>query len=239
MNGREKALIQRFQRRLLAWYGRHRRDLPWRKTTDPYRILISEVMLQQTQVDRVIPKYHQFLRTYPTLKALARATPRQVLRLWYPLGYNDRPLRLRHIAREAVARYDGRLPDTLDGLMALDGVGRYTAGAVMSFAYRQDAPILDTNVERLLARLFGVRGDPKRSPARRRLWRLAADVIPTGKAYVFNQALMDFGAMVCTARKPGCSTCTMRSFCRSFPVSGDGRGKIKRASTVHGPQPTV
>ena len=216
----ERAIIRRFQRRLLSWYARHQRDLPWRKTTDPYKILVSEIMLQQTQVDRVIPKYHEFLERYPTLQRLAKASPQQVRRLWYPLGYNYRPLRLRGIAREAVTKYDGRLPDTLDGLMALDGVGRYTAGAVMSFAYRKDAPILDTNVERLLARLFGVRGDTKRGPARNRLWALAADVIPRGKAYIFNQALMDFGAMVCTARKPACPACVMRSFCRSFPVNG-------------------
>ncbi len=220
MRAAESALTRQFQRRLLSWYARCQRDLPWRKTTDPYKILVSEIMLQQTQVDRVIPKYREFLRKYPTLDDLARARPQQVKRLWYPLGYNYRPLRLRNIAREAVAQYDGKLPDTLDGLMALDGVGRYTAGAVMSFAYRKDAPILDTNVERLLARLFGIRGDTKRSPARNRLWQLAADVIPRGKAYIFNQALMDFGALVCTARKPSCLSCAMRRFCRSFPVNG-------------------
>ncbi len=233
----ESVLTRRFQRRLLSWYTRCQRDLPWRKTTDPYKILVSEIMLQQTQVDRVIPKYREFLRKYPTLDDLARARPQQVKRLWYPLGYNYRPLRLRNIAREAVAQYDGKLPDTLDGLMALDGVGRYTAGAVMSFAYRKDAPILDTNVERLLARLFGIRGDTKRSPVRNRLWQLAADVIPRGKAYIFNQALMDFGALVCTARKPSCPTCVMRRFCRSFPVNG--HRTIGKASTVYGPQSMV
>jgi len=226
----ESALIRRFQRRLLTWYSRHQRDLPWRKTTDPYKILVSEVMLQQTQVDRVIPKYHEFLGKYPTIGRLAKAPPRQVRRLWYPLGYNYRPLRLRSIAREAVAKYDGKLPDTLDGLMALDGVGRYTAGAVMSFAYRKDAPILDTNVERLLARFFGVRGDTKRSAVRNRLWALASEVIPKGKAYVFNQALMDFGALVCTARKPACPSCVMRTFCRSYPVNGQAAAVVKRLS---------
>lgn len=209
--------VRRFQHRLLAWYARHKRDLPWRKTRDPYRILVSEIMLQQTQVDRVIPKYREFLTKYPTVEALAQADPRQVRKTWYPLGYNARPYRLHAIAREAVARYDGRIPNRHEELMALDGVGRYTAGAVLSFAFRQDAPILDTNVRRVLQRFFGVRGDPMRAPANKRLWELAAAVIPKGKGHIFNQALMDFGATVCTARKPSCLICPMRTFCAYYP----------------------
>jgi A/G-specific adenine glycosylase len=206
-----------FQRRLLAWYRIHQRDLPWRKTRDPYKILVSEMMLQQTQVDRVVPKYQQFLRRYPTLKALAEAETRQLRRVWYPLGYNVRPLRLRGIAQRTLREHGGRLPNTSEGLLAMDGIGRYTAGAVLSFAFRQDAPILDTNVARLLVRYFGLRGDPKRSPLRRRLWDLAAVVIPPGKGYLINQALMDFGATVCTARAPRCPRCPLRRTCRSFP----------------------
>ncbi len=175
-------------------------------------------MLQQTQVNRVIPKYHEFLEKYPTVSALATANPRDVRKTWYPLGYNVRPLRLHAIARESVARYHGQIPNQLDQLMAMDGIGRYTAGAVMSFAFKQDAPIVDTNVRRVLQRVFGVRGDPTKARATKRLWQLAEAVIPMGKGYIFNQALMDFGATVCTARKPACPTCPMRSCCAAYPV---------------------
>ncbi len=209
--------LRAFQRRLLAWYDRHQRDLPWRKTRDPYEILVSEIMLQQTQVDRVIPKYHEFLRRYPTLEALAQAKTPQLRRVWYPLGYNIRPLRLRRIAQQTLRDHNGRIPDTYDGLLAMDGIGRYTAGAVLSFAFKKDAPIVDTNVARLLSRYFGLRGSLKSGRAQRRLWGLAEAVIPQGKAYVINQAMMDFGAMICTARAPRCPTCTFRRTCASFP----------------------
>ena len=137
---------RRFQRSLLAWYRRHRRDLPWRGTRDPYHILVSEIMLQQTQVERVVPKYRQFLERYPTLEALAEAQPAAVRKLWYPLGYNVRPVHLHAIAREAVARYGGSLPEDGEALSRLPGVGRYTAGALLSFAFGRDAPLVDTNV---------------------------------------------------------------------------------------------
>jgi A/G-specific adenine glycosylase len=146
--------VRRFQRSLLAWYRRHGRDLPWRRTRVPYRVLVSEIMLQQTQVDRVIPKYRQFLRRYPSLRSLAAAPVEDVRRLWYPLGYNVRPLRLHAIACETVARYGGRLPNDAERLRALPGVGRYTAGAVLSFAFGRDVAVLDTNVRRVLTRVF-------------------------------------------------------------------------------------
>ena len=217
-----------FQRRLLAWYHRHQRKLPWRETTDPYHILVSEIMLQQTQVDRVVPKYRQFLRRYPTVKSLARAKTTELRRLWYPLGYNVRPLRLRRIAQRALQEHDGRIPDSYDALLAMDGIGKYTAGAVLSFAFNQDAPIVDTNVARLLSRYFGVRGHAKQGTTpglrrgaagrQRRLWRLAKEVIPRGKAYLINQAMMDLGATVCTARAPQCPACPLRRTCRSYPI---------------------
>jgi len=209
--------LHAFQRRLLAWYRRHQRKLPWRETRDPYKILVSEIMLQQTQVDRVLPKYRQFLQRYPTLRELARARTAELRRLWYPLGYNVRPLRLRRIAQRAVQEHGGSIPDSYDGLLAMDGIGRYTAGAVLSFAFNKDAPILDTNVARLLSRYFGVRGDLKRAAVRRRLWTLAEAVIPRGKGYAINQAMMDFGALICTARSPKCPACVLRRTCRSFP----------------------
>ncbi len=206
-----------FQRRLLRWYRVHHRTLPWRDTRDPYKILVSEIMLQQTQVDRVMPKYVQFLERYPTLQALARARTPELRRLWYPLGYNVRPLRLRRIAQRAVQDHGGCIPDSYDGLLAMDGIGRYTAGAVLSFAFNKDAPIVDTNVARLLSRYFGVRASVKGGAGRRRVWQLAEAAIPKGKGYLINQAMMDFGAMVCTARAPQCATCALRRTCRSFP----------------------
>ena len=205
-----------FQRRLLAWYRVHQRDLPWRKTRDPYKILVSEIMLQQTQVDRVMPKYREFLKRYPNFPALAKAKTDELRRAWYPLGYNIRPMRLRAIARQTLSRYGGKLPDTHDGLLAMEGIGRYTAGAVLSFAYEQDAPMLDTNIARVLARYFGVRGDPKKGAIRRRLWALAEAVIPPGKGYDINQAMMDLGATVCTARAPKCPTCALRRSCATY-----------------------
>ena len=214
---RHRIRLRAFQRQLLAWYRVHQRDLPWRKTRDPYKILVSEVMLQQTQVDRVMPKYHEFLKHYPTWDALARAKTKELRRVWYPLGYNIRPMRLRKIAQQTVTHHGGKLPDTHDGLLAMEGIGRYTAGAVLSFAYEQDAPIVDTNVARLLARYFGVRGEVKTSRVQRRLWALAKGVIPTGKGYDMNQAMMDFGAMICTARAPQCPKCVLRRTCRSYP----------------------
>ena len=222
--------LRAFQRRLLAWYAVHQRKLPWRSTRDPYKILVSEIMLQQTQVDRVVPKYREFLRRYPTLEALAKARTTELRRVWYPLGYNVRPLRLRRIASRALRHHDGRIPDTYDGLLAMDGIGRYTAGAVLSFAFKQDAPIVDTNVARLLARYFGVRAG-KGAGTQRRLWQLAAEVIPKGKGHVINQAMMDFGATVCTARSPRCPTCALRRTCRSYPY--DARTTTQTSARRH------
>jgi A/G-specific adenine glycosylase len=207
----------KFQNRLLEWYGEFGRDLPWRRTSDPYKILVSEVMLQQTQVYRVIPKFHEFLEKYPTLKDLAGAHPDDVRSTWYPLGYNIRPYRLHGIACEAVERYGGTIPSKAKELLSLKGIGRYTAGAIRSFAFNKDAPILDTNVMRVLHRIFIGKGDPKKR--KKDLWVLSEKLIPRGKGYDFNQALMDFGAMVCTARKPLCLLCPMKNFC--LTVSSD------------------
>ena len=205
-----------FQRRLLAWYKRHRRDLPWRRARDPYHILISEIMLQQTQVDRVIPKYREWLHRYPSLRSLARAGAREVREAWYPLGYNIRPVRLRNIARTALHRHRGKIPATREELLALPGIGPYTAGAVLSFAYRKDAPILDTNVRRVLRRVF--LGD-RAASSDRILWALSEALLPRGKAYDFNQALMDFGATACTARRPRCPGCPLARLCVSYPLT--------------------
>jgi len=206
---------RRFQNRLLKWYAEHGRDLPWRKTSDPYRILVSEIMLQQTQVDRVIPKYHEFLERYPTFERLAEASIDDVKQSWYPLGYNIRPIRLHSIACETVARYGGTLPNEHDELLSFKGIGRYTAGAIRSFAFNMDAPILDTNVIRVLHRVFVGKGDPKAQKSK--LWALSESLIPKGKGYDFNQAIMDFGAIVCTARDPYCLLCPMKQICKTYP----------------------
>ena len=215
---------QRFRRRLLAWYRANGRDLPWRRTSDPYHILVSEVMLQQTQVDRVLPKYHEWLEKYPSLQALADAPEADVTRTWRPLGYNIRPRRLHAIARESVARYGGELPSDEATLLSFKGIGAYTAGAIRSFAFGQRAAILDTNVARVLFRIFVRRGDATAHAMRRRLWALSEALVPRKHVFDFNQALMDFGATVCTARKPRCEACPMTQLCRSFPhLSSSGR----------------
>jgi len=212
------AARQRFRRRLLAWYQANGRDLPWRRTDDPYHILVSEVMLQQTQVDRVLPKYHEWLEKYPSLEALASAPIRDVARTWRPLGYNIRPRRLQAIARESVARYGGALPADHETLMSFKGIGAYTAGAIRSFAFRQRAAILDTNVARVLFRIFVGSGDIKAHAMRKQLWAIAEVMVPRKQVFDFNQALMDFGATICVARKPKCDVCPMTKLCTSFSV---------------------
>src|SRR6185295_11613556 len=187
------AARQWFRRRLLVWYRQNGRDLPWRRTTDPYHILVSEVMLQQTQVDRVLPKYDEWLRKYPTLAALADAPVAEVAETWRPLGYNIRPRRLHEIARESVSRYGGELPGDEASLLAFKGIGAYTAGAVLSFAFGKRAAILDTNVARVLFRVFVGSGDPKAHAMRRHLWDVSRTVLPMRHVFDFNQALMDFG----------------------------------------------
>jgi len=226
-----------FRTRLLAWYRRHGRDLPWRKTDDPYHILVSEIMLQQTQVDRVLPKYGEWLQKYPTLRVLADAEENDVRSTWYPLGYNIRPRRLQAIAREAVTRFGGTLPQDEDTLRSFKGIGAYTAGAIRSFAFGQRAAILDTNVARVLSRVFlgptrsrgakprgrgrstaGTTQAPtKDAETRRHLWRLSETLMPRKDVFDFNQALMDFGAVVCPARNPRCDICPLAAGCQSYP----------------------
>ena len=207
---------RQFRRRLLTWYQVNGRDLPWRRTDDPYHILVSEVMLQQTQVDRVLPKYEEWLTRYPSLDALAGADEADVVQTWRPLGYNIRPRRLHAIARESVERYGGELPSDHDTLMSFKGIGAYTAGAIRSFAFRQRAAILDTNVARVLFRVFVGRGDAKSHAMKKHLWAVSRAVLPHRHVFDFNQALMDFGATVCSARKPLCDACPMARGCVTY-----------------------
>jgi A/G-specific adenine glycosylase len=212
----DPAARRRFRHALLAWYGVHGRDLPWRRTSDPYRILVSEIMLQQTQVDRVLPKYHEWLDKYPSLDALASAPEQEVAHTWRPLGYNIRPRRLHAIAREAVERYGGALPSDAETLLSFKGIGAYTAGAIRSFAFGQRAAILDTNVARVLYRVFVGRGDAKAHAMRKHLWAVSEALVPRKRVFDFNQALMDLGALVCVARQPKCLVCPMKAQCRTY-----------------------
>ncbi len=215
-----------FRTALLRWYRRNGRDLPWRRTGDPYHILVSEVMLQQTQVDRVLPKYREWIDKYPSLAALARAPEAEVVRTWYPLGYNIRPRRLQAIARESMARFDGRLPDDEATLRSFKGIGAYTAGAVLSFAFGKRTAILDTNVARVLFRVFVGRGQPRSAAMTRQLWELSRQLLPRRDVYDFNQALMDFGATQCPARKPKCLICPMRRFCLAYPFNPENEVRV-------------
>ena len=204
----------KFRRALLAWFAEYRRDLPWRRTSDPYHILVSEIMLQQTQVERVTPKYGEWLEKFPTMAALADAELDEVKATWKGLGYNVRPVHLHSIARETVNSYGGTLPSDPQQLRRFKGIGRYTAGAIASLAYGLDEPILDTNVRRVLFRVFIGRGVMRSSAMEHHLWAIAGRLLPRGQAWAFNSALMDFGAMVCTARHPRCAACPMAAFCR-------------------------
>jgi A/G-specific adenine glycosylase len=235
------AARRRFRQRLLRWYRRHGRDLPWRKTSDPYHILVSEIMLQQTQVDRVLPKYLEWLDKYPSLEALAAAPEREVTETWYPLGYNIRPRRLQSIARESVERYGGALPSDEATLLSFKGIGAYTAGAIRSFAFRERAAILDTNVARVLFRMFVATGAQRNHATTQLLWAISAALVPSRHVFDFNQALMDFGAMVCVARNPRCLICPMTKECRAFPFTpepagGDARPSGEPSKTPVGPE---
>ena len=211
------ATIRAFQRRLIAWYKKHGRDLPWRRTRDPYAILVSEVMLQQTQVSRAILYYERFLERYPTVGHLARADEGEVRETWEGLGYYQRARNLQRTSQQIVEKHDGRFPRTHEELTALPGIGNYTAGAVRSFAFRHNAAILDTNAARVLTRFFALLPEQQTN---RLLWSVAHHVTPVGQAYVFNQAIMDLGATVCVARTPRCPTCPLRSVCRSVREKG-------------------
>ena len=208
------ALRQRFRRNLLAWYRTHGRDLPWRNTDDPYHILVSEIMLQQTQVDRVLPKYSEWLGRYPSFAVLAEAPPAEVSETWRPLGYNIRPKRLQSIAQQAIGKFAGTLPRDRETLLSFKGIGEYTAGAIRCFAFRERAAILDTNVARVLFRIFVGNGDPKSHAMKKHLWAVSAAVLPRKNVFDFNQGLMDFGATQCSARRPKCPSCSMKAFCR-------------------------
>lgn len=211
---RRARLERNFRARLLRWFHKHGRDLPWRRTRDPYRVLVSEIMLQQTQVSRVEAYYSRFLRTFPTLPALARAAPARVREAWDGLGYYRRSADLHQLARVVMADHAGRIPDDPDLLRALPGVGRYTAGAVLSFAFERPVAAVDTNVGRVIRRAFLPRAD-RGAAANRLIWQMALRLLPRSgrNVWAFNQAIMELGARICTARVARCESCPVRAAC--------------------------
>ncbi len=204
-----------FNRALLAWYRRHGRTLPWRNIRDPYRILLSEIMLQQTQVNRVLEKYPLFLKRFPTIHKLARARQRSVLLAWQGMGYNNRAVRLHKLAKTLVVHHGGRFPSDIDELLDLPGVGKYTAHAILASVYRRVVPAIDVNVSRVLSRVFWRMRSTEEHQHEQRVWKLAHDLIAHRTAYQWNQAMMDLGSSICTARKPRCHSCPAMRYCQS------------------------
>ncbi|MGD9645040.1 MAG: A/G-specific adenine glycosylase [Pirellulales bacterium] len=200
-------------RRLLRWFDRHARPLPWRASRDPYRIWLSEVMLQQTQVATVVGYYERFVAALPTIADLAAADEQQVLKLWEGLGYYRRARQLHAAARQICQQHDGEFPTDREAVHALPGVGRYTAGAVLSIAFDAREPILEANTIRVLSRLLSYRGDPRSAAGQQRLWQAATDWLPRRRAGAFNQALMELGSEICTPRDPRCDDCPVALLC--------------------------
>jgi A/G-specific adenine glycosylase len=198
---------------LRQWFRRHARELPWRGTADPYRIWVSEIMLQQTQVATVIPYYTRFLHSFPTLAELAAADEARVLRHWEGLGYYRRARQLHRAAQVIVSQHGGRFPRDPDTIRSLPGIGRYTAGAIASMAWDAQEPILEANTIRLFSRLLAYRGDPTQQAAQRVLWDFSASLLPRRGAGDLNQALMELGSEVCTPREPRCDACPVRRLC--------------------------
>ena len=205
---------------ILRWYAQHGRSLPWRKTRNPYRILISETMLQQTQVQRVLSRYPEFLRKFPTVRSLARAPLRDVVMIWRGMGYNNRAVRLHVLARTVLETHDGVLPDTQEALRTLPGIGRYTANALLAFAFGRSVPVVDVNVRRVLSRILWKMGSLDSLQDEESVWKAAEALLPPGRAYDWNQALMDLGATICTARAPRCDSCPVVAVCASGKTMG-------------------
>lgn len=200
---------------LRRWYRRHARDLPWRRNRDPYRVLVSEIMLQQTQVERVRIGYAAFLRSFPSLRSLARARRSDVVVAWGGMGYNNRAVRLHELARTVTRNYRGTVPSTVEDLLALPGIGRYTANAVMTFAFGARCPLVEVNIRRVLSRVFSRMRDTASLVEEEAAWKLAAEILPARATGDWHQALMDLGATVCSARQPRCGECPLASHCAS------------------------
>ncbi|MGA8576979.1 MAG: hypothetical protein WB609_15005 [Candidatus Cybelea sp.] len=222
-------------RRLLNWYRRHgRANLPWRTGRDPYRTVVSEFMLAQTQVDRVVPKFEGFVARFPDFSALARASAADVVREWKGLGYNSRAVRLRRLAEVVVERYGGELPQERESLRSLPGVGAYTAAAIRAFAFDIDDAPIDTNIRRIVNRLFFGLEYPQ-AVELRKVEARAHEVLPAGRAHDWNSALMDLGATICTARAPKCLLCPLRVDCAAAPIDGAQLERLRESAAPRRP----
>jgi A/G-specific adenine glycosylase len=227
------SVLARFQRRLLGWYRKHSRDLPWRSNRNPYRVWVAEIMLQQTRILAVMPYYDRFLQQFPNVRVLARARGEKVLQMWSGLGYYSRARNLHRAAREIVARHGGEFPDTLEAALALPGIGTYTAAAVLSISKNAPLSVLDGNVARVLARLCAIRGDLRAPPRWRQLQQIAASLLARKAPGNWNQALMELGETVCTPQIPRCGECPVSSWCRGYSLRLTGEipaPRRKRAS---------
>jgi A/G-specific adenine glycosylase len=226
---------QAFTRKILAWYARAARDLPWRKTRDPYRVAVSEFMLQQTQVSRVLEFYPRFLKRFPTLEKLARATPKSVREAWDGLGYYARASNLHALSRVVRKDHDGVIPETPEVLRKLPGVGPYTAGAIATFAYEKPVAAVDTNVGRVIRRVFG---NAERGMRNAEQWRLVSMLVPKNgkRAWRFNQAIMELGALICVARKPRCGECPVQPLCKTGRSASRRLPESRPRNQRHDPQ---
>jgi A/G-specific adenine glycosylase len=222
--------ITEFRALLVAWYKNAGRRLPWRETADPYRILVSELMLQQTQVATVLGYYNRWLAKFPTLAKLAAADEQEALRAWQGLGYYNRARNLHRCARELMENGDGRLPENVADLVRLPGIGRYTAGAIVSFAFNKPAPVLDTNVTRVLARLINLRANVDSITGRKALGEISENLVKDGEARLVNSAIMELGALLCLPRNPRCVLCPVRSFCRAVNPDSLPRKRVRPAT---------
>ncbi len=231
MNNKQRKV----QRAILQWYAREGRNLPWRGIRNPYRILISEIMLQQTQVSRVLVKYPEFIRRFPTFRTLASARQRDVVHAWRGMGYNNRAVRLHKLARVLVSEHNARLPAEEKLLLSLPGIGKYTANAILSSVHGQPVPIVDVNVQRVLSRIFRRMQSTMEMLDTGTSWRMAGQILPRSKAYDWNQALMDLGATICTARNPKCGLCPVNESCASIrSMAKTNRGTEKREPSFKG-----
>jgi A/G-specific adenine glycosylase len=202
-----------FVENLLVWYDRHKRDLPWRDTTDPYKVWISEIILQQTRVDQGLPYYHRFLKTFPKLANLADADEQLVLSIWQGLGYYSRARNLHQGAKQIGMQYKGKYPTSYQEWLKIKGVGSYTAAAIASFCFQEQVPVLDGNVFRVLSRVFGIAEDILSGKGKKLFWEKASELIPADRPDQFNQAIMEFGALHCTPKSPDCESCIFKSHC--------------------------
>jgi A/G-specific adenine glycosylase len=225
------ATITALRQHLIAWFAAHARPLPWRQGYHPYQVWISEVMLQQTQMERGVLYYQRWLKRFPGFAEVAQAEEEEVLKLWEGLGYYSRARNLHALTKIVMTDHGGELPNTLNGLLALPGIGKYTARAILSIAYEQDYPVEDGNVERLFARLFAIDEPVKSTLAHERIWDLAEALLPRGEARAWNQALMEFGALVCVRSTPRCALCPMTRECQSYQQGATTRRPVSGPAT--------